>query len=218
MTTNTRLYDKAFLTGCDSTTEWMLPWFIEHLKDHTDQPLVFADFGVEDIDYVRKHVHAVIDMTKTQESGWFKKPSSMFHCPARKTVWIDTDIQVKNSIDDIFDLLQPGKLNMVKDKPWSTRMQTEMYNSGVVGFIDKPVILGKWAQQVKDNPERGDQETLHAMLDPLQNLTYINSLPNKFNYLRLQFENDDQPIPNNVVGIHWTGHKGKDRIREMMNA
>lgn len=210
-------YDKAFLTGCDSTTEWMLPWFFENLKANTNQPIIFANFGVNDIESIRPYVHAIIDMTKVNEAGWFKKPKAMMHCPAHKTVWIDSDIQVMDSIDDVFDLLEEKKLNMVKDKPWSKRFETEMYNSGVVGMIDKPYILSLWIKRIMDNPSRGDQETLHEMLDPLQNLMYIHELPNKYNFLRLQFENDGHKIPNDVKAIHWTGTKGKDRIREMMN-
>ena len=211
-------YDKAFLTGCDSNTEWMLPWFFENLKKNTDQPIIFANFGVSDIESIQPQVHAVIDMTKTREEGWFKKPKSMLHCPAKKTVWIDSDIQVMNPIDDVFDLLVPNKLNMVKDKPWSMRYRTEMYNSGIVGMIDQPYILSLWIKRIMENPSRGDQETLHEMLDPLQNLMYINELPNEYNFLRLQFESDDENIPDNVKAIHWTGRKGKDRIREMLNA
>jgi hypothetical protein len=207
-------YDKAFLTGCDSNTEWMMEWFLRNLKKNTNQPIIFADFGVKDIEIFKPHVHAVIDMTKTEESGWFKKPKAMMHCPARKTVWLDSDIEVLENIDSVFDLLEPNKLNMVKDKPWSTRFQTEMFNSGVVGLIDKPYILSMWIKEIKDNPARGDQETLHAMLDPLQNLTYISELPNKYNFLRLQFENDGQKIPKGCIAVHWTGQKGKDRIKE----
>lgn len=218
MMTNTKLYDKAFLTGCDSNTEWMLPWFLENLKKNTEQPIIFADFGVNDIESIRPYVHAVIDMTKTQEDGWFKKPKAMMHCPAKKTVWVDSDIEIRGNMDDIFDLLEVNKLNMVKDKPWSMRYQTEMYNSGIVGMIDKPYILSLWTKRIVENPSRGDQETLHEMLDPLQNLMYINELPNEYNFLRLQFENDGQKIPKSVKGVHWTGRKGKDRIREMINA
>lgn len=210
-------YDRAFLTGCDSTTEWMMGWFLTNLKKNTQQPIIFADFGVKDIEAIKPYVHAIIDMTKTEEKGWFKKPKAMMHCPSYKTVWLDSDIEVLGDIDKIFDLLEPNKLNMVKDKPWSTRFQTEMYNSGVVGLVDKPYILSLWIKEIKDNPSRGDQETLHAMLDPLQNLTYINGLPNKYNFLRLQFENDGQKIPKDCIAVHWTGQKGKDRIRESIN-
>ena len=60
-------YDKAFLTGCDENTEWMLDWFIDNLKKHKNtSPVIFADFGVSDkmIERIReeKKFHAVINM------------------------------------------------------------------------------------------------------------------------------------------------------------
>ena len=39
----------VILTGCDSNTEWQLPWFIEKFKKYcrgTDCKLAIADFGM----------------------------------------------------------------------------------------------------------------------------------------------------------------------------
>ena len=213
---NTKLYDKAFLTGADLNTEWMLPWFFKNYKKHNNTPLIFADFGVIDRDAIAPHVHAIIDMTKVEEKGWFKKPKALVHAPATKTVWIDSDCQIKSDISGIFDLLLPNKLNMVEDLPWAKRRGGVQFNSGVVGIIDKPLILGMWANWVKENPSVGDQETLTENLNPITQMTYINALPNEYNWLRLQIENDNQPATNARV-IHWTGQKGKDRIRSMIN-
>lgn len=214
--TSTKLYDKAFITGCDSNNEWQLPWFFENYKKHNDTPLVFADFGVEDIEAVKPHVHAVVDLTKVEERGWFKKPKAIFHCPAKQKVWLDTDCEIRGNISGIFGLLKPQMLNMIEDKPWAKRRGGVQYNSGVVGVIDKPVILGMWAQWVQEGGEVGDQEVLTANLNPITAIKYINSLPNEYNWLRLQIENDNEPATNARV-VHWTGAKGNDRIRSMMN-
>jgi len=214
--TSTKLYDKAFITGCDSNNEWQLPWFFENYKKHNDTPLVFADFGVEDIEAVKPHVHAVVDLTKVEEKGWFKKPKAIYHCPAKQKVWLDTDCEIRGNISGIFGLLKPQMLNMIEDKPWAKRRGGVQYNSGVVGVIDKPVILGMWAQWVQEGGEVGDQEVLTANLNPITAIKYINSLPNEYNWLRLQIENDNEPATNARV-VHWTGAKGNDRIRSMIN-
>ena len=214
---STKLYDKAFLTGADLNTEWQLPWFFENYKKHNDTPLIFADFGVVDRDAITPHVHAILDMTKVQEKGWFKKPKALFHAPAQKLVWLDTDCEVLEDISDVFDLLKPDQLNMVEDKPWALRRGGVQFNSGVVGVIGKPLILGMWANWVKENPGVGDQETLTEHLNPITQIKYINPLPNEYNWLRLQIENDNQPADNAKI-IHWTGQKGNDRIRSKMNA
>jgi len=212
-------YTRAFLTGCDYKYEWLLPWFFKNYLKYNKAPLVFADFGLKDDTIVKKHAHAIIDLRKIPEKGWFKKPKAMLNCPAEKTVWIDTDCQVLQNIESIFSLLQPNKLNMVEDKPWTKRRGENgaWYNSGVVGYIGKPPILKQWADWILESNEIGDQEVLYERLDPLEKLTYINPLPNEYNWLRVQIEHDDQDSWNKKV-VHWTGYKGKKRIMDQINA
>ena len=216
-----KLYDEAFLTGCDSAHEWMLAWFLKNFKKHCTKPLIFADFGLSDVGraIARENAHAIMNLTEVEERGWFKKPLSMLKCPAKKTVWIDTDCEVLDDIDGIFDLLEPQKLAMVEDKPWSWRRGHLWHNSGVVGFIDKPMILRQWVGATKkwQNKEEfkyiGDQEVLDKLLSPITKISYIRDLPNEWNVLRLQ-------IKDGYVGkkriMHWTGEKGKEQIRSML--
>jgi len=212
-----KLYNKAFLTGCDKSHEWILPWFLKNLKKHTKVPIVFANFGISELSLkiVRENVHAVLDLSKVDESGWFKKPLSMYKCPAKKTVWLDTDCEVKDNIDGIFDLIEPNKLAMVEDKPWTTRRGHLWHNSGVVGFIDKPIILSRWVEAIKKNKDQaGDQEVLDKLLTPITKIGAITDLPNEYNVLRLQVENDGYVGKTRIM--HWTGAKGKAKIRSML--
>lgn len=211
-------FDKAFLTGCDESQAWMLPWFVENYRKYNTSPLMFSNFGVskETLQFVEKNFHCVIDLSKSKERGWFKKPRAMLYAPSIKTVWLDTDCEILSNLDPIFNLLKPEKLAMVEDKPWSARRGEIWHNSGVVGFINKPVILHNWCQEVHDNPSVGDQEVLHGMLNPITKITHIENLPNEYNVLRLQVQLDGY-IGNKKI-IHWTGQKGKDKIRSMMNA
>ena len=212
----TKLYNEAFLTGCDANHEWMLEWFFKNYQRHVKSRLVFANFGLSEdgLKTVRKYVDAVMDLTKTTEQGWFKKPLSMLSCPSKKTVWIDMDCEIREDISGIFKLLEPKKLNMVEDKPWTKRRNEVWHNSGIVGFIDKPVILTQWAQQVKAKPEVGDQEVLHSMLNPITKIGAINDLPNEYNVMRIQTEIDN--YNGKIKVMHWTGKKGKDKIRGML--
>lgn len=215
--TVSKKYDQAFLTGCDSKNEWMFKWFLENYKRHNNTPFIFADFGVssEMLNWIQKNVHCILDMTKVKEQGWFKKPRSMLYAPSKKTVWIDTDCQILENIECIFDKLAINKLSMVEDKPWSLRRGELWHNSGVVGFIDKPIILHKWCQKVHDEPAVGDQEVLHSMLDPMSKIVHIEDLPNEYNVMRIQVELDGYKGKKKI--IHWTGPKGKQRIRSMIN-
>lgn len=212
-------YEEAFLTGCDYKTEWMLDWFIDNYKKWNQTPILFADFGVttSKLKQIKnqKLFSAVIDLTKISEKGWFKKPKAMINSPSIKTVWLDSDCEVLGDLSELFKRLEPHKLNMASDTPWSKRTKEVWYNSGVVGFIEKPKILYDWAKKIKDQPKIGDQEVLHSMLDPIGKLTNINEIPNYYNVTRIQ--HIDRTVPKKPLIYHWTGYKGKEIMKKRID-
>ena len=46
MANPTKLYDEAFVTGCDTAHEWMLEWFFKNYNKFIKKPLIFSIFGV----------------------------------------------------------------------------------------------------------------------------------------------------------------------------
>ena len=108
-------YKRAFLTGCDEKTEWMLPWVVDNFKKHNDTPMIFADFGVSEemIDYVNDNFHARMKFKdRSQLRGWFLKPLAMMTSPSIETVWIDTDCEI---LGDISGILATSRM---KNCPW----------------------------------------------------------------------------------------------------
>ena len=217
-------FNKSFVTGCDTTTEWMLPWFLENYKKHNKLPLIFANFGVskKTLKFLDGKVDLILDMTEIVDKGWFKKPKTMIGAAqySKSTCWIDTDFQILDEMESVFNYVEPHRIAMVEDKPWTKRRSPDMpyYNSGIVAFNDCPQILHTWAYHVEKNPQKGDQETLHAMWDsPLSQRIYITELPNEYNWLRLQLEHDNEDSTKKKA-VHWTGDKGKDRIRSLMRS
>jgi hypothetical protein len=216
--TGSKKQTKMFMTGCDQSQVWMLPWFIENYRKHNDTPICFCDFGVDQATIAWMQTTKVFDLflqiKDTKVGGWFLKPYALYHSPAPTTVWLDTDCEVLGDISSVFDYVEPGKLAMAIDRPWAKRSGEEWHNSGVVGVKGKPEILRKWMNEVQHNPKRGDQETLHAMLPtPLDKMINITEIPNKYNWLRVQLENDKEDSKDKLV-MHWTGKKGKDRIKD----
>ena len=215
--------NKAFLTGCDSKTEWQLPFFLKKYKEFNHKtPLIVCDFGMTEktMEIVNKHpdINIVMSYPKKDmvETGWFLKPMTMFNAPAEQLCWFDTDCIFHANVDNIFDHFEENKLNMVEDKPWSMRRGELWHNSGVVGMIGKPNILYHWVDAVRKNPQVGDQEVLHSILDPIRRLQHINTILNRYNVLRLQVEYDN--YEGKIHVMHWTGEKGNKKIRELMNA
>lgn len=213
-----RKYPECVLTGCDSNTEWQLNWFIENYAQHEKRPLIIADFGMSEqyLNYVSNHprVNGIMNLRKTKETGWFNKPIAMFNSPAVKTVWVDTDCEIKTNLNPLFRMIVPNKLNMVEDKPWTKRRKEIWHNSGVVGFIGRPEILHTWCNAIRDNPNVGDQEVLHTLLNPITRITHINDIPSEWNVMRLATDEDGYTGPISIQ--HHTGSKGKVKIRGLM--
>lgn len=197
----------VFITGCDSNGKWMLPWFEANFRKHNPNArLLIFDFD--------RYQHGV---------GWFKKPGIMVEASklkdVNKVVWLDTDIEVRANIEDIFDKIEPNKLLMGRDDPWTKRRGEAWHNSGVVGFQGTPKILSHWAEwcnqiTIIDNAMVGDQDVLHAIVrEELTRLTTITDLPKSYNTLRLDLL--DKTAPKNIKLMHWTGKKGKEEIRRL---
>lgn len=216
-----KLKDRLVITGCDSNTEWQLPWFIENYAKYNTISLCVADFGMTEpmLKFVNDNPYVYCTMHMQDEGkdfkGWFYKPLAMANIPSKKGVWLDTDCQVLGNIEGIFNHIETNKLSMAIDRPWLLRRQEEWHNSGVVGFEGKPEILMNWVKACKDSPVVGDQEVLHSILNPITKMTYIKELPNIYNWLRLQIENDGEDSKDKKI-MHWTGKKGNDRIRGLM--
>ena len=193
-----------FITGYDSNTVWMLDWFLKNFNENSDTPILTYDFD---------DFSAPVQNAK----NWFKKPFAMLDAVSKvdKVCWLDIDMHIKQNIDGIFDHVEPNKLAMVEDVPWSRRRGQKWHNSGVVAFQGKPQILRDWASEIALNPIVGDQEVLHSMLkSPLKRMIHITDLPREYNTLRIDFI--DGTNPNNPKIVHWTGAKGKEEIKKMM--
>lgn len=191
-----------FITGCDSNTKWMLPWFKENFELHNPT----ANLFIYDFDEFRPDL-----------KGWFKKPAAMQDAcnKADNICWLDTDMEILGDIDSIWRYVEPGKLGMVEDTPWSNRRGETWHNSGTVLFQSKPPILDTWSLLIRHSKEVGDQEVLHEYIrQGMNRLVHINSIPADYNCLRLMTL--DNIEPRNILIRHHTGYKGKEHIRRLM--
>ena len=209
---------KLVITGCDASTEWMLPWFVENYYKHNTIPLKIFDFGMKFTSPVDYPCIAL----KSDNKGWFKKPAAMKKALqyADQVVWLDTDCHVRGWIGPIFNFIAPNKLAMAEDQPWTMRTKQMWHNTGVVGFSGPAnTVLDQWVEAVaRDSqlPNSGDQQILHILLNQgLNRLSMVNTIPKTYNCLRLDVV-DGTAVPKPVI-MHWTGQVGKAKIKEMMN-
>lgn len=214
--------NRAFLTGCDENTEWMLEWFLKNYRKHNKTPIIFADFGVSDQmrGYCQQFFDGYFKVERKKLQGWFLKPKAMLEVEATEACWLDTDIEILGDMSSVWNHVEDNKLGMVEDKPWSKRMgygpnsQVRWHNSGVVAFRNKPPILAKWEEACRKKPSRGDQETLHEMLSfsPLMKLQHVSDVPNIYNWLRVQLVDGEDS--SKKLAMHWTGNRGKNVIKK----
>ena len=208
-----------FITGCDSNTEWQLKWFLKNYQKHNKTPIVVADFGMTP--NMRAWTYQVsgahmIEVPRQRVNGWFLKPKTMQMTGEGRRCWLDTDIHVLGDISGIFDHIEENKIGMVEDRPWSKRRGETWHNSGVIAMQGQPTILNDWVKACMTTPNQGDQEVLHEILreSPLKRMTHITSLPNIYNWLRIQLlDGEDSP---DKLCMHWTGMKGNMQIERLM--
>ena len=192
-----------FITGCDYTTNWQLEWFKENFYKHNPK----ANLLVYDFDEFEPNL-----------KGWFKKPRAMLDASfkAINVCWLDTDMEVKDNIEDIFNYIEPNKLAMVEDVPWSVRRGEKWHNSGTVAFTSRPSILMDWVKSVDYNQVVGDQEILHEIVKTgLRRHIHITDLPREYNTLRIDLL--DNTAPKKIKVMHWTGKKGKEHIWRLIH-
>jgi hypothetical protein len=208
--------NNLFITGCDAKTEWMLPWFMNNFRKHNSiTPIQIFDFGMSPA--MHDKYSRMITQHRTQDPGWFKKPSAMLKASkmSEKIVWLDTDCEIRDNVEDIFDRIVPNKLSMAIDQPWSNRRGEPWHNSGVVGFQNQPQILKEWVTSTMFTDLPGDQEVLHTMVKSgMKRMMHIEDLPKMYNTLRLDIM--DNTTPKNIKIMHWTGQKGKEEIRKQI--
>lgn len=208
----TTKFSNLFITGCDSNTEWQLPWFIKNFKKHNpDAALKIYDFGMSNPN------PKLFEKIHSSDKGWFKKPFAMMTAAriATNVCWLDTDCEVREDLSDLFNYVEPNKLTMAEDVPWSKRRGEKWHNSGVVAFTGVPNILKEWANAVSYRPIEGDQQVLHELVKgDMKRMIHISDLPRKYNTLRLDLV--DESTPSKISIMHWTGHLGNEEIKRKM--
>jgi hypothetical protein len=213
------MFEKAIITGCDSTGEDILPMFFHFYKKYNNLPIVFADFGVRNIDKIHKHVDLVIEVNETKrDKGWFNKPYAIRDCPSKQKLWLDTDCQVLCNVEEIFDLFVKDKLNMVEDFPKYMRSKSFGINTGVVGCVGNPKIINRWILETEQNQKQGgDQQLLHKALikDNIPYFDVINLLPEEYNILVERFEKYEQLGSVKKI-LHYAGHKNKYLVHNII--
>jgi len=206
--------ERGILTGADRRTEWQLAWWLRNVRRFAgDLSVAVADFGLTE--RTRRRLAAtgcvLVDCRDTELAGWLNKPIALVRSPWRRTLWLDTDAELRASLPaDLWD--SPGELVAAADGHNDMDGVADAVNTGVLLSTHGNRIVQAWARLILSDPRRwrGDQEALNRGLgDEL--FGGIDRLDKRLNWLRL-----DGPAPADAIIVHWTGPAGKQEIRRQL--
>lgn len=153
---------------------------------------------------------------------WFMKPFAFRQTPFERTIWLDLDCEVRASLDFMFAFCEnQGGIALAREPELVQYMfgclefirpGEIIYNSGVVVYRRDAPILAEWEEEVAARAHLylGDQDALSRLLFLKQ--SHVEELGQKYNWTRGLGENPEALI------IHWSGQKGKMKIRKEMDA
>ena len=210
------------VTGCDAAQEWMLPWWWGCYRAHNGFPVAFADFGMsaqarawcaERGSVIDVQGRRSAGLHTTQMVAWFRKPLAVLKSPFARTIWLDTDCEVRGDLTPLFDAEMASGLAAARDGHNPKDRRADALNTGVLVVDHGAPIVASWARFLLADPsaQPGDQEFLNAMDGPERDGIAI--IPKRFNWLRL-----DGPADEEAIVLHWTGRRGKAHIAARIKA
>lgn len=200
---------RCFLTGADSSHEWMLPWWVENIQRHMPgEKIVIADFGIKNVSLDQYENIEIIPTSEFQhvKKAWFLKPLALLKCQYDKVCWLDIDCEVLKPCLEIFDYAEDGKLALTKDLFGGRRAY---WATGVVLIDGKPKILEDWNTRTLLQRDRGDQESLYKLIR--NQCEFVVEMPQDYQVLRLALKRGIKKHREMKI-IHWTGVMGKSII------
>lgn len=213
------MMSKCFLLGSDDKQADFLHWMVSQLE--TNIPILVANFGMsrQNIDLLENKfsdkIRVIpIDNAPYNLKEWYLKPFAILAAHDlgySEVCWLDNDLEICSSIDNIFEHKEKGKLSLTLDVPYMNiyKLSANMWNSGVIVSYSATDILHKWASRSAKEIERGDQEALAHVIEKTNSSHCIYNLPVEYNWLRLMGPSDQK-----IIIRHWTGPTGKTYIRE----
>lgn len=221
--------DFGIVIGVDKNQEWMLDWWWNNYFKHNDYPVFFADFGMTQsgLDYC-KTKGQISQRIELEDTPWYKKPFGCLHTPFKKTLWLDTDCEVRGNLKPVFDFPAGHEIAATLDRgtpqKWFDALPSDirMFNSGAIIYNHGEPVIQKWALMTllmltlkpvegKLKIPTGDQEILALAI---RQYAPERAKPLPVDLVRLRLEPDKIEYGDCLIK-HWTGPVGKDHIRKM---
>ena len=206
---------RCVVTGCDALHEWMLPWWHDSLRRHSQLPLVFVDMGLsrkgrawcgERGDVVNPAVRA--------DFAELLKPIGLIRSSYAESLWLDLDCEVLKPLEDVFDETT-AEIGVARDVPSAL----DPVQSGVLVVRHGSSTVLEWAELCR-NWSRLDRRRILTRNYDQSVLAHLWRLrPGAFTLLRDEWNWVRQKGPSPAAAVfHWWGMMGKEEIRKRITA
>jgi hypothetical protein len=226
------------IVGCDQRQEWMLPFWWENYSSHNFFPVTFVDFGFSDecrawcqekgsllTLSVQDTLPVSASVAKHWERAypsqfwwdkrqfWFSKPQALVLSPYERTIWLDVDCEVLDSLSPLFDQIGTSSAIFLAKEPDEVEKKDReekiilpgetLYNSGVIGFRKGSDRIKEWAEAAitLQNEFVGDQNLLSRLI--YLKKWHVEELDPIYNWRVDRGYNQKAKI------IHWVGEVNK---------
>jgi len=231
----------GIICGCDAAQEWLLDWWWSRYSECNAFPVTFFDFGMSSearkrcqkrgklitlknanqmamfpyqgggeqiVEFKRAHGEKMWEYRK----AWFCKPLAMLQSPYERSLWLDLDCEVMQSLSPLVSF-PLGETDFAAVRGFRCEdlppyHQKVFFNSGVVLFKRGAKIIEKWARMALQENENylGDDHILSQLI--LRERLALTELPYEFNW------HPGEGINFNALVVHWIGKEGKKYIKE----
>lgn len=222
----------GILIATDMNQEWMLKWWWNHYSKHNDSPVTFCDIGMSNSarkwcaskgnvisfslqelsisqkENIPPHVQKEWESIHS-ERIWdcrlqcLQKPFFILQSPYDRTIFVDTDCKVNNSLTPLFSLCNADDgISMVQME----LSKATIVHSGVIVARRNAPAFSNWAQTILENHQTISCDEQGLILAQQKTPFKINPLPIEYNFIN--YWKTDSPMQVN----HYSGVHGKREI------
>jgi hypothetical protein len=174
-------------------------------------PLPIPDIFVTEKDtidptLIKEWEEAYASQFWVNRSAWFKKPMACLQSPYLKSIWIDSDCEIKGPLKPLFSFCDLPPHFAIAEELNNAILKGKGFNSGVLVFKRGIALMEEWAEQAFSSNHLfpGDQDILSALI--LEKKIQVQVLPRIYNWSRCNEIN-----PKAII-VHWHGRHGKTTI------
>lgn len=206
---------RCVVTGGDVLHEWMLPWWHDCLRRHSQLPVVFVDMGMS-----RKgrawcgERGEVVHPGVRVDFAELLKPIGLIRSAYAESLWLDLDCEILKPLDDAFDETT-AEIGVTRDVPGAL----DPVQSGVVVVRHGSPTVLEWAELCR-NWSRLDRRSTGSWNYDQSVLAHLwRQRPGAFTLLRDEWNWVRQKGPSPAAAVfHWWGMAGKAAIRTRIDA